>query len=42
MTVRQRCFKIDRLLTGGLPMLFNLAGCSSASLLSHSIDTEPT
>jgi hypothetical protein len=42
MNVRQRRFRIGCLLAGGLLVLLNLAGCSSASLVTRSIHTEPT
>jgi hypothetical protein len=41
MNVSQRRFGIGHLLAGGLLVLLNLAGCSSAPLVTRSIHTEP-
>jgi hypothetical protein len=42
MKVRQWRFRFGCLLAGGLLVLLNLAGCSSAPLLTRPIHTEPT
>jgi hypothetical protein len=42
MNVRQRRFRIGCLLAGGLLVLLHVVGCSSATLVTRPIHTEPT